>query len=564
MSAKVEIVIKAAILLGILIAINVISNYKHGYIDLTEDKRFTLTDASVKTLKELKEPVFIKVLLEGKFPAGFKRLRNATEELVKDLNDVTGTIDYDFQDPNEGNPEDRKATLEKLKERGIYPMRLTYVEDDQRVDRMTYPYAVVTYGPRTAVVQLLEEQIPGQDQEVGINNSISLLEYKFVSALQKLREVDKKNIVITTGQDEIERKYLYRLEGELRRYYDVAYLNLDSIVLISDKIDLVIVPGPKSAFSYKDQFKLDHYIMHGGKVIWMIDQLHTRLDSIAAAGVYSPTVVDHGLDDLFFNYGVRVETNAVMDYQSTTIPQVVGYVGEKAQLDQKPWFFHPLIVPRTGHPIVKNIGQFNPYFPSTITVLETPLDVTYTTLLETSPKSRYKYVPMQLTTRITEVDAQPALFNKGPQPIAVLAEGTFSSAFKNRVTNDLKGVIEQVGSTYRAESYPTKQIWISDSDFVKNRVDEQTGQTTEIGFNYWTRNIYKGNETFIANAVEYLVDDDNVLTARAKEVKLRLLDPAKTRDQKRYYQILNVALPLVLLALFGLIFTMIRRRRFAR
>jgi ABC-2 type transport system permease protein len=213
---------------------------------------------------------------------------------------------------------------------------------------------------------------------------------------------------------------------------------------------------------------------------------------------------------------------------------------------------------------VKNIGQFNPYFPSTVTVLETPLDVTYTTLLETSPKSRYKYVPMQLTTRITEVDAQPALFNKGPQPIAVLAEGTFSSAFKNRVTNDLKGVIEQVGSTYRAESYPTKQIWISDSDFVKNRVDEQTGQTTEIGFNYWTRNIYKGNETFIANAVEYLVDDDNVLTARAKEVKLRLLDPAKTRDQKRYYQILNVALPLVLLALFGLIFTMIRRRRFAR
>lgn len=564
MSAKVEIVIKAAILLGILIAINVISSYKHGYIDLTEDKRFTLTDASVKTLEELREPVFIKVLLEGKFPAGFKRLRNATEELIKDLDDVTGTIDYDFQDPNEGTPEVRRATLEKLKERGIYPMRLTYVEDDQRVDRMTYPYAIVTYGPRTAVVQLLEEQIPGQDQEITINNSISLLEYKFVSALQKLREVDKKNIVITTGQDEIDRKYLYRLEGELRRYYDVAYLNLDSIVLISDQIDLVIVPGPKSAFSYKDQFKLDQYIMHGGKVIWMIDQLHTRLDSIAAAGVYSPTVVDHGLDDLFFKYGIRVEPNAVMDYQSTTIPQVVGYVAEKAQLEQKPWFFHPLIVPRTGHPIVKNIGQFNPYFPSTISVLETPLDVTYTTLLETSPRSRYKYVPMQLTTRITEVDAQPALFNKGPQPIAVLAEGTFESAFKNRVTNDLKEVIRQVGSTYRPNSYPTKQIWVSDSDFAKNRVDDQTGQTTEIGFNYWTRNIYKGNETFIVNAVEYLVDDDNVLTARAKEVKLRLLDPAKTRDQKRYYQILNVALPLVILALFGLLFTIMRRRRFAR
>lgn len=564
MIRKVEISIKAVILLGILVAINVIASYKHTYVDLTEDKRFTLTDASVKTLGRLKEPIFVKVLLEGKFPAGFKRLRNATEELIKDLNDVNRQIDYDFEDPNAGDGETRKATINKLKERGILPMRLTYVEDDQRVDRLTFPYAIITYGPRTAVIQLLEEQVPGVDQEVTINNSISLLEYKFVSAMQNLRQEDQKNVVITTGQGEIDRKHLYRLEGELRRYYDVGYMDLDSIVLVSDEIDLVIVPGPKSAFSYKDQFKLDQYIMHGGKVLWLIDQLHTRLDSIAAAGVYSPHVVDHGLDELFFKYGIRIEPNAIMDYQSTTIPQVIGYVGDKPQLEQKPWFFHPLIVPRTGHPIVKNIGQVNPYFPSTVTVLDAPLDVEYQTLLESSPKSRYKYVPMQLTTSITEIDAQPSLFNKGPQPIAVLGEGIFESAFKNRVTNELKEVIQQVGSTYRSESYPTKQIWVSDADFVKNRVDERTNKTTEIGFNYWTRNTYKGNKTFVLNAVEYLIDDSNVLTARAKDVELRLLDPAKTREDKGFYQWLNVGLPIVLLIVFGFLFHAIRKRRYAR
>lgn len=565
MSQKLQILIQAAMLLLALVLLNVIGGYVHGYVDLTEDKRFTLTQPSIEVVEDLIEPVYIKVLLEGKFPAGFKRLRNATEEMIRDLTDVNTIIDYDFQDPNAGTPEEKKATFEKLKERGILPMRLTYVESDQRVDRLTFPYAIVTYGPRTAVVNLLEEQVPGVEEEVTINNSISLLEYKFVSALQKLRSVSRKNIVFTTGQQELEKQYTYRLEGELRRYYNTAYVELDSIYRIDTDVDLVIVAGPKAAFDYRNQFKLDQYIMNGGRVIWLIDELHTRLDSIAAAGgAYSPQVVDHDLGELFFKYGIRVEPNAIMDYQSTTIPQVVGRVGGKPQMEQRPWYFHPLLVPQSTHPIVKNIGQVNMYFPSTITVLDTPDSVAYTVLLETSARSRYKYVPMELATSITQVDADPNLFTKGPQPVAILAEGQFSSAFKNRLTPDFKATLQEIGATFAETSPPTQQLWVSDSDFIKNRVDSRTGQTTEIGYNYWTGQRYNGNKSFIVNAVEYMIDDSNVLIARSKDVKLRLLDAAKTKQEKAFWQMLNIGLPLLLLALVGGLFTFWRKRKYAR
>lgn len=558
-----KIVLNFLIVLGILVSINIISSFVHESIDLTEDKRFTITKPSERIIESLDEPVYIKVLLEGKFPAGFKRLRNATEEMIKDIQDINGNIQFDFEDPNEGSVQERNETYKKLKERNILPMRLTYMEDDQRVERLTYPYAIMNLGARNVVINLLEEQVMGVDEEVTINNSISLLEYKFVNALRNLIRTEKKNILFVDGHGELPIPNTYRLEGELRRFHNTDRIILDSVVQIPKEIDLIIVAGPKSTYSLKDQFKLDQYLMNGGNAIWMIDQLEVKMDSIAKYGVYNPPQSQHGLDDLFFKYGIRFEPNLLMDYQCTEIPQVIGTVGERPQIELRPWFFHPLLLPQSEHPIVKNIGQVNLYFPNTVTALETKFPLEKTVLLETSSRSRFKYIPMELTTRLTEVDVDPKLFNKEAQPVAILLEGKFESLFKNRLTNDFKRVLEQIGSEFSEESPEIKQLFISDSDLIKNRVDLNSNRTSEIGNNRWTGKTYKGNQMFILNAIEYMIDPDNVLSARSKEVKLRLLDAARTKTEKSKWQFINLGVPLLLLGLFGIGFTFWRRRKYA-
>lgn len=563
MTAKWTYIINTAILLGILIAINVIASYFRVSADLTEDKRFTLTPSTTKVLEQVDEPIYIKVLLEGKFPAGFKRLRNATEEMIQDMHSVNTEITYDFIDPNAGTSEERKGTYDQLREVGIAPMRLTYVENDQRVEALTFPFAIVSRGSANVVVNLLEEQVVGVDEEVTINNSVTLLEYKLANAIQKLQSDDIKTIVFVSGHGELEEKNTYRLEGELRRYYDTGRLDLDSTYMVPQDIDLLVVARPQTPYSDKDKFKLDQYVMNGGKVIWLIDHLDARLDSIAKYGVYSPSVVNHGLDDLFFKYGIRMEPNLIMDYSATMIPQVVGVVAEKPQMEMRPWYFHPLLTPTTEHPIAKNIAAVNPYFPSTVTVLETKPALETTVLLGSSNRSRFKFVPMQLSSSLTQVDADPKLFNKEAQPIAVLAEGQFTSMFKNRMTPSFLSMLEQIDQPFKDLSTPTAQLFVSDSDLIKNRVDQRSNRTTEIGQNRWTGQVYGGNKTFILNAVEYMVEEDHVLAARAKEVKLRLLDAAKTKTEKSKWQFLNLGLPLVLLALFGLVFTWWRRRKYA-
>lgn len=560
---RFNIYIQIAIALGLVIAINVIASLLPMRLDLTEDKRFTLTNASIDAISAVDEPIYIKVLLEGKFPAGFKRLRNATEDMIQDLQRHTDYISYDFEDPNQGSTDQINNTYQKLKERGIQPMRLSYLEGDQKVDRIVFPYAIATRGKFSSVINLLEEQVMGVDEEVTINNSISLLEYKFANAIQKLTLEDRKNIVFTTGHGEHPEPNTYRLEGELKRYYNTARINLDSIVTISDQIDMVIIAGPDQPFSLKDQFKIDQYIMQGGKVVFLIDQLRTPLDSVAYYGSYTVPVTNHGLDDLLFKYGVRIEPALIMDLECSELPQVVGTVGDRPQIELKPWYFHPLLNPQLSHPVTKNIGQVNVFFPNIVSTLELEKEVTATTLLTSSPYSRYKYVPIQLTTALTQVDADPALFDKGPQPIAVLLQGTFNSAFTNRVSEEFQQTLASIGSAYRSQSNPSSILVMSDSDFIRNRVDPSNNRTSEIGLNQWSNKLYKGNQNFILNVIEYMINPSNVLTARSKEVKLRLLDAVRTKQEKRFWQALNIGLPLLVLAMAGVGFHFWRRRRYA-
>jgi len=559
--------IKLIIISAILIVINIIAGYVHSYIDLTEEKRFTLAESTTNLLYEVEDRIIIKVLLEGKFPASFKRLQQATREMVGEFRDENSDIDYVFEDPTDGDMDNVNNRIRSLAELGVVGRSLTYFEGKEKVQKLVFPYALVQYGDREVIVNLLETASGPEDEESMLNKSVSLLEYKLANAIQKITARNQGNIVFTSGQGELEPKDRTSLRNELSRFYNIGDLPLDSITSIGQEADLVIVARPTTEFSLKNQFKLDQYVMNGGKIIWLIDKMDAHLDSIQKYKFYVPKEYPLGLDDMWFKYGARIQPNFVLDLQSTAIPQVIGQSGGRPQTQLFPWFYHPLVAPASTHPIVKNLDRVNMYWPSTIDTIQTKTHVQKTVLLASSQYSRYQMNPVRLNFEILKVEPDPSKFNKGRQPVALMLEGQFPSLFENRVDESFKKTLESINQPFRAVSVPTKQLIVSDSDFAANWFNERTQESYPMGYNPYLpqgQNIFQGNQDFMINTIEYMISEGGVLEARNREVKLRLLNGPKVREEQTIWQLINIGLPLLFIILFGLVYNYLRRRKYSK
>ena len=564
---NLENYIKLILIAAILVVINIIANFVHGYIDLTEEKRFTLAESTADLLYELEDPIIIKILLEGNFPASFKRLQQATKEMVDEFRDENSIIEYVFDDPTEGDIEDVNARIKELGEKGIVGRSLTYFEGKEKVQRVVFPYAIIQYGDRDIVVNLLESASGQENEESMLNKSVSLLEYKLANAIQKITAKKQGNIVFTTGQGEIAPKYRASLRNELSRYYNIGDIPLDSITHIGQEADLVIVARPTKEFSLQDQFKLDQYVMNGGKIIWLIDKMDAHVDSINTYKFYVPQEYPLGLDDMWFKYGARIQSNLLLDLQCTAIPQVVGMTGGRPQTQLYPWYYHPLVAPASDHPIVKNLDRVNMYWPSTIDTIQTKTMVDKTVLLATSKFTRYQILPMRLNFEILKTDPQPDQFNKGRQPVALMLEGEFPSFFENRVDASFEKTLQQINQPFQKVSKPTKQLIVSDVDFAANWFNERSQETYPMGYNPYLpkgQNNFQGNQDFMINAIEYMISDRGVLEARNREVKLRLLNGPKVRGEKTKWQLINIGLPLLFIIVFGFVYNYVRRRKYSQ
>jgi ABC-2 type transport system permease protein len=549
------------LILGIIIICNILSAYVHGYLDLTEDKRFTLTKATKTLAKKIDEIVYIKVLLDGEFPAGFKRLQTSTKEFLDQLKSQNKNIQFEFENPTSGTPDENAKVAAELAKDGIVPTSLKYYDGNQLVQKVIYPYAIFSLGARKAVVNLLEEQTPGSDEEVILNNSISMLEYKFSNIFQKMLLTERQNIAFSQGNGELDPTLTNRLNRELRKYYDTGALILDSLVQIDTSLDLLIIAGPRKNISLENQFKIDQYLMRGGKIIYALEKLDANLDSIAKYKMYVPKDIVTDMDNMLFKYGVRIQPNLIMDLECSSIPQVVGMSGDKPQTMMFPWNYHLSIPSLNNHPINKNIDRVNMFFPSSIDLL--PNDIKKTVLLKSSKYSRTQFNPVRLTFEILKFTPDPAKYNDGEKPVAVLLEGEFESFFKNRVPESFKQTLNQLKTPFVEKSIPTKQIVLSDVDFMQNLINYRTGEAEEIGYNKWEIKYYKGNKDFILNAIQYMMDEDGVLESRSKELKLRLLDGIKAKKERKFWQMINIVLPTILIALIGVIYNYFRRKKYA-
>lgn len=557
----------------IVISVNIIDHYLFARMDLTSEKRYTLSESTKELLKGVDEPLLYRVYLEGEMPADFKRLQNETKEMLNQLRAYNRNISYELVNPNDfSDSEERRVFYQKLSEKGIQPAQVQTKGENGVTNLLLLPVADVFYKGRETTVQLLQNQ-QYVNQDALLNNSIQNLEYALTSAIRSLSRGKRQSIGFLQGQGELAGGVLYDIQRALQEFYSLEYVTIDgqiqsltahhknkkdSTYRFINKFDLLIVAKPTESFNDKDLFILDQYVMHGGKVLWLIDALNADIDSLATHGQMLATRLPLGLDEMLFTYGVRMNPNVLMDIRCRPIPLPVSIVGDKPQYRFCPWFYFPEIVPLSEHPIVRNLDLVKTDFVGSIDLIDN--DIKKTVLLTTSEYTRVKNAPALIELNDARIEPDQRLYNKSHLPVAVLMEGEFKSPWRNRLTPE---ITESDAIGYREKSKPTKMIVISDGDIIKNRYDEEKGFAYPVGFDSYTRTLY-ANKELLLNAVNYLVGDEGLMDSRSRSITLRKLDENKVRTKRSFYQVLNIALPLLLLGATGAVITIVRKKKYRK
>lgn len=543
--------------------VNIAANLFYTRIDLTEDKRFTLTEASKEVVRHLDQPLVVQVLLEGTFPAEFRRLPSAVNELLRDFRKINSDFQYLFEDPFAGKPEDVKVRMEEWAKVGLVPTTLNARDSEGQTTKRIYPYAIFNYGERQVAINLLEQPTTGVSPDVALTNSISLLEYKFANAIAKLQATDKPNILFTEGHNELTEIEIASFDANLRAFYNTGRVNLDSIYQISSDIDMVIVAKPTKAFSDKNLFVLDQYLMNGGHLMFLIDPLMVTLDSVQKHAQYIAHDNDVGLDDLLFRYGARVNKNYVLDLECASIPLGVNKAGSQSGLQLFPWYYFPLVTGAPEHPIVRGLDRIKLQFPASIDTVKTKANITKTPLLWSSNYTRVQFNPVLLDFEILKTEPDPNKFGENNKTVALLLQGEFLSLYENRVSSTMLEGLRQIDADFVSQGLGGSVMVVSDGDIARNYVNPNTGQVRRLGYDQYMNYTF-ANLDFLTNSVEYMLDRNGLSQAKGKMVKLRLLDRPRIEQDRLYWQLLNVVLPIVLLALLGVIMHLVRRHQFAR
>ena len=558
----------------IIVLVNIISYYLFTRFDLTAEKRYSLSPATKKLVKSLNDVIFFKVYLEGDLPAGFRRLSNETKEMLDEFRAYNNKIQYEFVDPSENPSEkDRNDAYRLLVERGLQPTDLRVNKKGQSSQLIIFPGALVSYRGHEVPVQLLMTQL-GQDPGLVLNNSIQALEYNLASAIQKLVQNPKPRIAFIEGQGELSEMETVDIQSALSEFYAVDRVTINqkinSLALrmkvdssndkLVNKYTAIIIAKPATPFDEKDKYLIDQFIMRGGKVLWLIDPVFASMDSLEKYNSTMGIPLDVNLEDMLFAYGARFNTDLVLDIQALPIPVKTGQIGTQPKFEFFPWYFFPILTPLIHHPITNGLNTIKTEFVSSIDTVE-GVPVKKTILLTTSAYSRVVNAPVLIDLEILRNEPDERMFNKGPQPVAVLLEGNFISNFQFRISPELA---ENKALDFHPGSLkPTKMVVVGDGDVIKNQFDISQGYPLPLGYDQYTRKTF-GNKDFILNVMTYLCDDSGLMSVRSRELALRSLDVTKANKQRFFWQLFNTFVPLMLVLGFALVKFRIRRRKYVR
>ena len=542
-----------ALIIVILIVVNILSAQFFKRFDLTSDNRYTLSETTLTTLKNVKEPIYLDVFLDGDFPSEFKRLQSETYQLLEEYKAYNSNIIFKFNNPNADAATADQYTAELIG-LGFTPTNINHNNKGKKELIQIFPWAIANMGEKSVRVPLLVNNY-GNRPEENINKSVQLLEFAFTDAITKLTSVKKKRIAILKGNGQMADKYTSDLLMEAKEYYALGEFELDAFpddlpktLANLKRFDMALIVKPTQAFSDEEKYILDQYVMQGGKTMWLMDQVAIDLDSLQnqnRQALASPRNLN--LDDLFFKYGVRINTRLIQDLLSTPIT-AQSPTGEDFPID---WLYSPTVRSEENHPINKNINLIKLEFANQIDTLKN--GIKKTVLLKSSPQSKAVGAPLLIGLNQFMEDLDESKFNEGNQIIGTLLEGNFTSAFNNRV-KPFKI------SDNKDQGVATKMIVIADGDIVNYTYINK--KPVQNGYDQWTQQVY-GNKDFLINAINYLLDDNGLIDIRSKNVELPLLDEQKVNKQYTSSQIITVGIPIVLLIVFGFVFTYIRKRKYA-
>lgn len=559
----IQTVLQLLVALMIITLVGFLSSIWFFRLDLTSEKKYTLSDATKKILNELPEDVYIRVYLDGDLPIGFRKLQTSTRELLEEFRVYSGRkLKFDFINPSE--EEDGKARTiiqEQLLDKGLRPSNAQWRDSEGGMSqKIIFPGALISYKGMEMPINFLRNN-PGLSGTENLNQSAEGLEYELINIIRTISSDSIYKIAFLEGHGELYDPEVADASRALAQYYTIDRGQIGGKQGVLENYAAVIIARPTERFNEADKLIIDQYLMNGGRVLWLIDPVAVDMDSLMYSSITTAYIRDLNLNDILFKYGVRINANLIQDIQCSYIPVNTALVGNSPQYTPLPWSYFPLLQGE-NHPVTRNLNLVKSEFVSVLDTVKGNGRIDKTILLKTSPYSRLVGVPNLINLRdagepLTEDD-----FNRQHLPIAVLLEGEFESAFKNRM---ISGILPSIEDDFKANSPSTKMIVVADADIIRNDIRVQGGQVIplELGRDRLTQELY-GNKDFIVNAVNYLIDDSGLMELRTREMRIRLLDRAKIRGSQIFWKLINTLLPLLIVAFAGILAAYLRKRKYGK
>jgi ABC-2 type transport system permease protein len=546
-----------------VILISLAGSFLRLRYDLTEDKRFTLSEPTLRVLNHLKNDIYVQVYLDGEIPIPLKRLKRSVGEILDEFKIASGRkIDYEFINPSGAKDvRQREEQYQALAKKGLVPLRLEAADaEGGSTQKIIFPGMIINYNGTEVPVNFLENN-PAISYEQNILHSVEGLEYEIIQTIATLSSDTINKIAFIEGHGEIPEIETADITMNLARFFTIDRGTIGGKPGILDKYTAIIIAGPEKVFNESDKLIIDQYIMNGGKVMWLIDEVAVNSDSLVfgeTVGLYRPL----NIEDQLFRYGARINPEIVQDIECVPIRLMVMSGGTRQQVVSAPWVYYPLLKPSANHPITRNLNRVEGEFANYIDTVGLDPAIRKKILLSTSELSRTISPPVVIRLKEAELTPSEKDFNKPNLPVAILLEGIFPSAFKNRMVANLTG---DKNLRIRTESKETRMIVIADADIIRNEIRRSGVNETPLplGQDKYTGQVY-GNRDFLINCLNWLVDKNGIMELRSRELKLRLLNHQLIKADKFKWQMINTAGPVLIVFLGGLLYSYFRRRRYTR
>lgn len=540
-----------------VVIINQLSSLFFFRIDLTEEKRYTIKPQTDQLLRSLDDQVIVEVFLEGDLNAGFSRFRKSIQETLEEFSVRSGgKVTYLFTDPLQAKSEkSRNEFMSALVDKGLKPLNIIDDKDGRRSEKIVFPGALISYAGLETPVNLLKNSSTQQGAQGALNQSIETLEYEFASGISRLTTTSLPRVAWLTGHGELDSLPVSGIQKALAEQMILSKVDLTAVKSL-ESFEAVMVVRPQLPYSTEDQYKFDQFIMRGGKAIFFLKNQSFDLKLVSEGEDFGKPV-EHGLEDILFRYGVRINRDLIQDLVALPFPVVTGQAGGRSQITPIPWPFYPLASQYSDHPASRNLDASVFRFVSSMDTVKS-IGIRKTPLIFSSPYTRILQSPIKVSVADLRNQVKPELFQKGPLPLAWLLEGNFQSAFRNRIPPPGVDLNSKLDS-----GKPSRLVVFSDGDFLVGGIDPKTGELFPAGYDPFTRQTF-ANQELILNLMAYLTDENGIINARNRKVTVRLLDKEKIRADRSWIQWINLGVPVLIMIVTGILLNSIRKRRYTR